>query len=82
MAYRPRRRSSARKTGARSSYGTRGRASRTRVSARRNTGKRSAPARQQTIKIVVETLPQSAVARPAEPGRLQAIQSPPRQSKF
>lgn len=77
MAYRPRRSPARRSTGARRSYGAR-RVSRARNSAGKRA--RSRPVGQQTLKIVVEQMPASPVARPDGP--LQVAAAPPKKSKF
>ena len=78
MARQPARRTTYRKAPARRGYGTRNRA-RSRTGTRRVA--RSTGARQQTVKVVVEMVPPSAVARPAA-GPLQTVAAPPKQSKF
>lgn len=78
MARKPARRTTYRKAPARRGYGAR---SRTGTRARSRVGARSSSSRQQTVKVVVEMVPPSAIARP-EGGPLQTVAAPPKQSKF
>lgn len=78
MARKPARRTTYRKAPARRSYST---GNRTRGRARPRSNARSGGARQQTVKVVVEMVPPSAIARP-DGGPLQTVAPPPKRAKF
>lgn len=79
MAYQSRRRPAYRKAPSRGRYRAASRTARTGV--RRRSGARSAGSRAQTLKIVIEQVPASSIARPAG-APLQIEAAPPKKSRF